>query len=193
MIRRIARPQREVLDGLRRSDSPVVSETGRRRFSDAFDVAGRLTHVLESTRTGLAETLDAYRGAQATEATEVTRVLTIYAAVMLPLALVAGFFGMNFANLPWVERRWGWWAVLGSFVAVALVSLGMFVRAGWIRPFSPKRAGTLLGQGLWEASKAPVQVVGALYEVTAKPLYEATAKPLRERGRPGNNRGDREG
>ena len=51
----------------------------------------------------LAETLDAYRGAEARQATDVTKVLTVYAAIMLPLTLIVGYFGMNFADLPLLD------------------------------------------------------------------------------------------
>lgn len=73
----------------------MINDAARRRFSDVFDVAIRTGHGLDTARSALSETLDAYRGAEARRATEVNRVLTIYAAIMLPLSLVAGFFGMN--------------------------------------------------------------------------------------------------
>ena len=170
VIRRIARPQREVLRELRRNESHLISDAGRRRFADAYDVGERLIHGLDATRAGLADALDAYHGAEARQSTEVTRVLTIYAAVLLPLSLVVGFFGMNFADLPLIEESWGWVAVVIGMAVITFVSLGMFVASGWLRPFSPARAGKVLREGVFEASKAPVQVVGALYEVTTTPL-----------------------
>src|SRR5690606_9036020 len=94
-VRRAVLPQREMLDLLRRTESELVSDSGRRRFSDVFDVAERVAHGLDAARSVLSETLEAYRGAEAKHATEVSKVLTVYAAVMLPLSLVAGFFGMN--------------------------------------------------------------------------------------------------
>lgn len=169
-VRQIVPPQREALDILRRTISPLVSETGRRQFSDVFDVASRTAAGLDAARAGLAETLDAYRGAEARKATEVTKVLTVYAAIMLPLSLIAGFFGMNFENLPGATTEWGWIAVTATMLVVAAVSLGVFVAAGWIRRPSGRRAGSTLGRGLVEAARAPVQVVGAVFEVSTMPI-----------------------
>lgn len=177
-VRRVVHPQRETLDVLRHSPSPLLTDAGRRRFSDVFDVASRAATGLDEARSALAETLDAYRGAEARQATDVTKVLTVYAAIMLPLTLIVGFFGMNFENLPWLQRRWGWLAVTGFMTAVALVSLGMFVSLGWIRRPSGRRTGQTLGRGLIEATRAPVQLVGAVFEVSTMPL-RATARLAR--------------
>ena len=175
-VRRVVHPQREVLDSLRHSASPLVSDSGRRRFSDVFDVAARTGQGLDAARIALAEILDAYRGAEARQATDVTMVLTIYAAIMLPLALVVGFFGMNFSNIPGLESDWGWIVVTAIMIVITAVSLGIFVTVGWIRRPSGRRAGATLGRGLTEAARAPAQVVGALYEISTMPLRATTRR-----------------
>ena len=170
-VRRVVHPQREVLDLVRSSTSPLISDAGRRRFSDVFDVASRAAQDLDAARSSLAEILDAYRGAEARQATDVTKVLTIYAAIMLPLSLVAGFFGMNFANLPGIGSDWGWVLVTGAMVVIATMSLGVFVALDWMRRPSGRRAGATLGKGLVEAVRAPAQIVGAAYEISIMPLH----------------------
>ena len=112
-IRRIVHPQREALDLIRTTDSALVSTPARRRFSDVFDVASRTAPGLDAARSVLSEAVDADRGAEARSATAVSRVLTIYAAVLLPLSLIVGFFGRNHANLPSIGREWGWIVVTG--------------------------------------------------------------------------------
>jgi magnesium transporter len=181
-IRRVVTPQREALDLLRVSDSPLISDSARRRFSDVFDVASRAATGLDAARSALSETLDAYRGAEAREATEVTKVLTVYAAVMLPLSLIAGFFGMNHTNLPTIDSTWGWLVVAGLMVAVAAVSIGVFVAEGWVRRPSGRRAGATLGRGLLEAARAPAQVAGAVYEISSLPLRTAIVRRTKPDG-----------
>jgi magnesium transporter len=175
-VRRVVHPLREALDVLRHSSSDLVSERGRRRFSDVFDLASRLADGLDEARAALAETLDAYRGAEARQATEVSKVLTVYAAILLPLGFIAGFFGMNFTNLPWTDKDWGWIVVTVLMLVVSLVSLGMFVSLGWVRRPSGRRAGRVIGQGLLEATKTPVHIVGAVFEISAMPVRATTAR-----------------
>lgn len=170
VVRRAVVPQREALDILRHSKSPLMTDVGRRRFSDVFDVASRAVSGVDAGRTALAEVLDAYRGAEAHKATEVAKVLTVYAAIMLPLSLIVGFFGMNFANLPGVDDDRGWIWVTVAMGVITLVSLGVFVSLGWIRRPSGREAGSTLGRGLIEAARAPVEIVGAMYEISAMPL-----------------------
>ncbi len=177
-LRRAVHPQREALDILRHSTSPLVSDPGHRRFSDVFDTASRASQGVDGARAALAETLDAYRGAEARQATEVTKVLTVYAAIMLPLSLVAGFFGMNFVDLPLLASPAGWIIVAGFMAFVAIVSVGVFVSLGWTRRLSGRTAGAVLGRGLAEAARAPAQLVGAVFEISTMPM-RSVAAPVR--------------
>lgn len=169
-LRRVLIPQREALDQMRTETREVISSSANRRFSDVFDAAQRAIADLEAARTSLAETLDAYRGAEASRATDVSKVLTVYAAIMLPLSLIAGFFGMNFENLPTADQDWGWIAVTIAMVAIGIVSLGVFVALGWIRRPSGRGAGRTLGRGLAEAARTPVQIATAALEISVQPL-----------------------
>lgn len=171
-VRKAIYPQREVLDVLRTTSSPLIGEPGRRRFADAFDVAQRATAGVESARVALVETVDAYRGAEAREATEVGRVLTVYAAIMLPLSLIAGFFGMNFEELPGTGNPGGWLWVTASMVALTVGSLVVFSRAGWIRP-PAGRASRRVGRGLVDAAKRPVVLAGALFVRSSRSRRDA--------------------
>lgn len=178
-LRRSVHPQREALDVLRRSTSPLISDPGRRRFSDVFDTASRAAQGVDGARAALAETLEAYRGAEARKATEVTKVLTVYAAIVLPLSLIAGFFGMNFVDLPLLDSRTGWIIVTAFMGFVAIVSLGIFVALGWTRRPSGRTAGALLGRGLAEAARSPAQLVGAVFEISTMPIRSAAGSVVR--------------
>ncbi|MDH3704610.1 MAG: magnesium transporter CorA family protein [Acidimicrobiia bacterium] len=186
-IRRVAHPQRETLDELRHTRSPLLSDAARRRFSDVFDVAARAVVDLDGARSALTETLEAYRGAEARRATDVTRMLTVYAAVLLPLSLVASFFGMNHQNLPTIGQDWGWVAVTAVMAVMASTSLGIFVATGWIRRPSGRATGATIGRGLIEAARTPAQLVGAVYEISVLPIRTVAS---RTRTPPRNNRPD---
>jgi magnesium transporter len=178
-IRRVVHPQREILDVLRSSPSTLITDEGRRRFSDVFDLADRISTELSVARAVLGETLDAYRGAEARRATDVSKVLTVYAAILLPLSLITGFFGMNFANLPGIGSDIGWIVVFAVMLVVAIVSVGVFVSVGWIKRPSGRQAGATLGRGLVEAARAPAQIGGAVFEISTMPLRAASPRRFR--------------
>ncbi|MEO8479412.1 MAG: CorA family divalent cation transporter [Gemmatimonadota bacterium] len=63
---------------------------------------------------------------------EVMRVLTVFSAFFLPLTFVVGVYGMNFANMPELQARSGYFIVLG---VMALMSAGIYAwfrRRGWL-------------------------------------------------------------
>jgi magnesium transporter len=62
--------------------------------------------------------------------TEVMTTLTMVGAIMLPLTLIAGIFGMNNDDLP-DEMFGGFWGIIGFMVLFALVMLAYFRRRGW--------------------------------------------------------------
>ncbi len=163
VLRRAVHPQLEALDVLRHSSSPLISDDGRRRFGDAYGIANRTASAVDSARDAVVDTLDAYRGAEARHATDVSKVLTIYSAVMLPLSLIAGFFGMNFDSLPWTHSRWGTLGTLIAMVLLASVSLGVFLALGWIRmPWHGHRRHRVSTKPTAESDTAPAAVPPAM-------------------------------
>ena len=63
---------------------------------------------------------------------EEMRVLTVFSAFFLPLTFIVGIYGMNFAHMPELSKRWGYPAVLALMLAVALGVWSWFRRRGWL-------------------------------------------------------------
>ena len=60
------------------------------------------------------------------------KILSIVAAIFLPLGLLTGIFGMNFTNMPELNISWGYYAVLGFICFAILIVIGIFWARGWI-------------------------------------------------------------
>ena len=67
--------------------------------------------------------------------TEVMTTLIIIGAIMLPLTLIAGIFGMNNDDLP-LELVGGFWGIIAMMVAFAVLMLSFFWRRGWLKTFT---------------------------------------------------------
>lgn len=155
-VRRVLRPQRMVIGSLRASGQPIIGAEATKLLTDAFDVHNLVVESLVATRGLLTDTLDTYRGASAERQANATTVLTVYAAILLPLTLITGWYGMNMSNLPGANSRWGWVAVTAAMAAIAIASWVLFVRAGMVQ--SPRiRSGRRIASGLAEVAKAPVR------------------------------------
>jgi magnesium transporter len=68
----------------------------------------------------------------ANKTNEIARVLTVVSAIILPLTLIAGIYGMNFQNMPELKSERGYFIVLSIMAVVAIILLTIFWRLGWI-------------------------------------------------------------
>ncbi|MGH1491379.1 MAG: magnesium transporter CorA family protein [Acidimicrobiales bacterium] len=155
-VRRVLRPQRLVIAALRSNTGGFFTGESIKLLTDAYDVHNLVVESLESTRGLLTDTLDTYRGASAERQAHAATMLTVYAAILLPLTLITGWYGMNVSNLPGSESRWGWSVVTGLMMLFAVVSWLIFVKVGMVR--RPRlTAPSRLTSGLADVARAPVK------------------------------------
>ncbi len=125
-------PVRELLNGLSKSDSPLLHESTRVFFADVYDHTIQVIDTIESFRDMLSGLLDLYLSTVSNRMNEVMKVLTIIATIFIPLTLVAGIYGMNFDYMPELHWRWGYFVVLGLMVAVTAAMILYFKRKNWL-------------------------------------------------------------
>ena len=65
-------------------------------------------------------------------ANEVMRLLTVYAAIFIPLTFIASFYGMNLENLHGAHWRWFIWVLDALMLALAAGMIIYFKRKEWI-------------------------------------------------------------
>ena len=63
---------------------------------------------------------------------DLMKVFTIVTAIFLPLTLLAGWYGMNFADMPELHWRYGYPAVAGVSLAIVLGLVWFFKRKKWL-------------------------------------------------------------
>ncbi|MBU1656909.1 MAG: magnesium and cobalt transport protein CorA, partial [Candidatus Omnitrophica bacterium] len=76
--------------------------------------------------------LDIYLSSMSNRMNEIMKVLTMFAAIFIPLTLIAGIYGMNFKYMPELEWHWGYFAVLGLMAAIGSSLLLYFKRKKWM-------------------------------------------------------------
>ncbi|MBO5524170.1 MAG: cobalt transporter, partial [Roseburia sp.] len=82
--------------------------------------AERLHDHVEMLREYLIQIRELYQSLIAVQQNKVMSFLTIVTTIFLPLTLIAGWYGMNFPNMP--EFRWKY-----SYLAVIIISLMVIV------------------------------------------------------------------
>ena len=110
-------------------------------FSDLNQLSYSLVKRVANYSAGATSTRDTYLSninmqlAQSNaRLTEVMTTLTIIGAIMLPLTLIAGIFGMNSENLP-LEMVGGFWGIIAIMSAFAILMLIYFAKKGWLSSY----------------------------------------------------------
>ena len=108
-IDRRARPYfRDVLDHTRRA------VTRARWLNDTLGAMIEVAGLLEQSRTGA-----------------ITRQLAAWAAILAVPTAIAGIYGMNFAFMPELTWRYGYFGVLGAIAVICALLFARFKRIGW--------------------------------------------------------------
>jgi magnesium transporter len=98
----------------------------------------RISETIDVLRDTLSGAMEAYLSVVANRTNEIMRVLTVFSAILLPLTLIAGIYGMNFEHMPELHWIHGYPFALGMMAVTALLLFGYFRRRGWVgRPTEP--------------------------------------------------------
>jgi magnesium transporter len=132
LLRRHSLPQRDLLNQISRGDAQFITREHLIYFRDVYDHMFRITETIDVQRDAMAGAMEAYLSVIANRTNEIMRVLTVFSAIMLPLSLIAGIYGMNFEHIP--ELHWirGYWYALALMAIIAVAMLVFFRRKGWI-------------------------------------------------------------
>ncbi len=155
--------QRDIFRVLGREEYPGITRQGRRRLIHVFDDYSRLNRSLEAAPILLGSVLESYRGTVAERANEVMKVLTVFSAIVLPLSLIAGIYGMNFRHMPELFWRWGYLAVM---VLMTVVGVGLWIYFGRRGFVGGPRLGAIPGA----VGKGLVEFLKVTADVATKPL-----------------------
>jgi len=133
VLRRHSLPQRELLNQISRGDAKFIQQQHLIYFRDVYDHMFRISETIDVDRDQMSGTMDAYLSVVANRTNEIMKVLTIFSALMLPLTLIAGIYGMNFEHMPELKWLHGYPFALGLMIATSVVMIGYFWLKGWIR------------------------------------------------------------
>jgi magnesium transporter len=125
-------PLREVVGSLQRRDSPLIQDATVIYLRDLYDHTVQVVDTLETLRDMLSGMLDIYLSSVSNRLNEVMKVLTIIATIFMPLSFIVGLYGMNFKNMPELEWRYGYPAVLLLMASIVGGMLVYFRKKRWI-------------------------------------------------------------
>lgn len=132
VLRRSIWPLRELLSGLQRSESPLVTDTTSVYLRDVYDHTIQIIDTIESFRDMVSGMLDIYLSSVSNRMNAVMKVLTIIATLFIPLTFIVGVYGMNFPNMPEMKWRYSYAAVWCLMLAITVAMLIYFRKKKWL-------------------------------------------------------------
>lgn len=131
-MRRSISPLRELLATIQRTDSILLHEKTLRYYGDVYDHVLRVTDSLDSYRERIAVMQDIYLSSISNKMNETMKVLTVFAAIFIPLTFIAGVYGMNFEHMPELKWRWAYPALWLLFISIGIGLLLYFKKKHWL-------------------------------------------------------------
>jgi zinc transporter len=102
------------------------------RLREATERMTRLSEELDSIRDRAQVVRDQMSDMRADAMNRQMLVLSVVAALFLPLGLITGLLGINVGGIPGAEVGWAFWAVCALLLLTAVVQLWLFRRMGMI-------------------------------------------------------------
>jgi magnesium transporter len=185
-LRRWMSKQREVVLRLGRREFALISATDAMLFRDVHDHLVRINDLLESFREMLTSIQEAHLSVTSNRLNETMKFLTLFTALMMPLTVITGIYGMNFDFMPELRVRWAYPAVLVAMGAIVASVLFYFRHRGWLgrpAPMPPLSSLPALSEGLHGATSSSRRTAGNRTTITPAEGAPATVSTTPSRGR----------
>ena len=132
LIRSSIWPTREVINAMEREEPKLISDEAKLFLRDVYDHTIQIADTVESYRDILSEMFNIYLSVKADNTNEVMKVLTIFAAIFIPLTFVAGIYGTNFEFVPELKWKYSYFVMIGAMIVITGVMLRFFRKRGWL-------------------------------------------------------------
>ena len=131
-LKRISARQLDVLYRISHGEFSQIPEQVLPFYRDVHDHLLRIADLAETYRDLVSGLFDIHFSVTASKTNDVMKVLAVFSAIILPLSLIAGIYGMNFDNIPELHTKYGYFITLGLMFIVGVGLLFYFWRKGWI-------------------------------------------------------------
>ena len=130
-IRRYLSPQKEALERLSRVGDKWFSVDDLNRLREQSNQLTLILEDLDLVRERSIVAQEEFLGLLAHEQNSRMFLLSIVAAIFLPLSFLTGLMGMNVAGLPGLEYRWAFWILVVMMLVITAFILLLFRIKRW--------------------------------------------------------------
>lgn len=109
------------------------------RVNDVMEHITRVLNHAQRLESTIESAVQIHFSAMAHRTSEIMRTLTVITALFMPLTLITGIFGMNFAEMPLLKDKSGFWITMGGMAVVVIALLFFFRRKRYLEDRVPER------------------------------------------------------
>lgn len=131
-LRKSIWPLREVINNFMKSESSLVADETKPYLHDLYDHCVQIIDTIESYRDILGGMQDLYLSVVNNKMNEIMKVLALISTIFLPMTLVAGIYGMNFADMPELQAAWGYPAAMSLMLVIGVSMFMLFKWRNWL-------------------------------------------------------------
>jgi zinc transporter len=131
-VRRFLAPQRDALDRMHFAENNIFTDHDKQRLREESDRISRYLEDLDLARERAIVLQEAFLSQLAQQQNTRMYVLSVVAAIFLPLGFLTGLLGMNVGGLPGVESPYGFLIASLLMVTATLGLIALFKWKKWI-------------------------------------------------------------
>ncbi len=132
VLRKCVRPVKELILQWLKSDSGMLQKKTKTYVTDLADLITQAEESIEIYNNLLADGLNIYNTTLSNRANEIMKVLTIFAAIFIPLTFLAGIYGMNFEYIPELGFHYSYPIFWGVVIIVGVGLFLYFRKKNWL-------------------------------------------------------------
>jgi len=130
-VKKSIRPLIESVTILERGLSDLIQDNNRKYFLDLQQQCQFFIDSLESYEHRLESSINLFFTMQGHHMNQVMKTLTVISSIFIPLTFLAGIYGMNFANMPELDMKYGYYLILSLMSATVIGMLIFLKRRKW--------------------------------------------------------------
>jgi magnesium transporter len=131
-LRHAVAPLLDAIGKLHGGRVPSMCVSSQEYFRDVHDHLARINGTLDTIRDTIGTAIQVNLSMVALDEGEVNKRLAAWAAIFAVLTAFAGFWGMNFKNMPELDWYYGYPVALSLMATTCLLLYRRFRRAGWL-------------------------------------------------------------
>lgn len=121
-----------IFDEMAANDNGLLSKGSVRRLVVLSSRTDRYLSAVQNLREAVTQMREAYQSQLSIQQNDLMKIFTVVTVVFLPLTLLAGWYGMNFTNMPELQWKYGYPAVIGVSAALVVWLIWYFKRKKWL-------------------------------------------------------------